>query len=504
MSEQQAASLKLIELGIDTYKEAVIYMRKDCHVCRAEGFEVHTRIRITLGSRSILATLNTIDSNLLKSDEAALSKYAWSLLRAQVGDVVSLSHPKPLQSLSYVRSKIYGHALSSSEIDSIISDIAKGRYSDIHIATFLAACAGGRLDENEIINLTKSMAEKGKHLDWPDELIVDKHCVGGLPGNRTTLIIVPIVAAFGLTIPKTSSRAITSPAGTADAMEVLAPVNLSLAKMRKVVEQEQGCICWGGAVVLSPTDDILIRVEKVIDLDSEGQLIASVLSKKIAAGSTHIVIDVPIGSTAKIRSIEMANSLKTIFDAVSLALNLHVNVVFSDGAEPVGRGIGPALEAKDALSVLQNKPDMPLALRDRALMLAGQILEFSPKLQKGHGRQTAQQILESGEAWKKFQAICQAQGGLREPTNAKFSFDVTSHRQGQVVNIDNRRLARVAKLAGAPHDKAAGILLHASLNSTVRKNEPLFTVYAESRGELQYALSTIEDIESIMQVEYNE
>ena len=146
------------------------------------------------------------------------------------------------------------------------------------------------------------MVKTGKILTWPSDLIVDKHCVGGLPGNRTTLIVVPIVAAFGLMIPKTSSRAITSPAGTADTMEVFAPVNLDIKTMRKVVEQENGCIVWGGSVSLSPADDLLIRIERPMDLDSEGQLVASILSKKIAAGSNHLVIDIPIGSTAKIRT----------------------------------------------------------------------------------------------------------------------------------------------------------------------------------------------------------
>lgn len=169
------------------------------------------------------------------------------------------------------------------------------------------------------------------------------HCVGGLPGNRTTLIVVPIVAAFGLMIPKTSSRAITSPAGTADTMEVLAPVNLDIKKMKKVVEREYGCIVWGGAMSLSPADDILIHIERAIDLDSEGQLVASVLSKKIAAGSTHLVIDIPIGATAKIRSLKTAIKLKKLFDNICLKYNLTIKTIFSHGEQPVGRGIGPAL-----------------------------------------------------------------------------------------------------------------------------------------------------------------
>jgi thymidine phosphorylase len=191
--------------------------------------------------------------------EASLSEAAWKLLGVKEGDEVSFSHMEPLESLSSVRAKIYGRRLSESRFREIIHDILAGRYSDIHLAAFVTACSGGHLDGGEIIALTRAMVDAGDHLQWPTTRVVDKHCVGGLPGNRTTPIVVAIVSACGLTMPKTSSRAITSPAGTADTMETLAPVDLDLVLMRRVVEREGGCIVWGGAVHLSPADDVLIR-----------------------------------------------------------------------------------------------------------------------------------------------------------------------------------------------------------------------------------------------------
>ena len=354
-----SCSLRLKQLGIDTYKEAVIYMHKDSEVCRSEGFGAQARIEVFFENKSIIATLNTLSSNLLNLDEASLSNYACELLGAKDGDSICVAHPKPLVSLSIIRSKVYGNILNAKAMDTIIEDVVTGRLSDIHIATFLTACAGNRLNKKEITYLTKSMIDAGEQLQWPEKNIVDKHSVGGLPGNRTSLIVVPIVAAFGLTIPKTSSRAITSPAGTADTMEVLAPVNLNIAQMRKVVEKENGCIVWGGSVALSPADDILISVEHVLDLDSEGQLVASVLSKKIAAGSNHIVIDIPIGPTAKVRTIQMAELLKDYLEGVGQSLGVVVRTIFTDGSQPVGRGIGPALEANDVLAVLRGEPTAP-------------------------------------------------------------------------------------------------------------------------------------------------
>lgn len=504
ISVQQNKPLKLKSLGIDTYKEAVIYMRKDCPVCLSEGFEVHARIRVTLGERSILATLNTIEDGLLGHDEISLSKYAWNLLAANEGDTVSLSHPRPLQSLSFVRSKIYDNDLDQAQIEHIIDDISCGRYTDIHIATFLTACAGNRLSKREVIDLTNAMVRVGEQIHWPSEMVVDKHSAGGLPGNRTTLIIVPIVTAFGLTMPKTSSRAITSPAGTADTMETLTNVELSVPEMQRVVEQEGGCIIWGGTVNLSPADEILIRVERSIDLDSEGQMVASVLSKKIAAGSTHIAIDLPVGPTAKIRSLESAYSLQKLFTSVANAIGITLTMNISDGLQPVGRGIGPALEAMDVLAVLQNKAEAPPDLRDRALTIAGRILEFSPTVNAGEGKAIAEKILDDGRAWQKFQAICRAQGGMTEPGKANYTYDVAAKHRGRVVAIDNRLLARLAKLAGAPHDKTAGIVLHSRLEAMIDQGQPLFTIHADSQGELNYAISSLEQTPNIIQYEIYE
>ncbi|HBN23045.1 MAG TPA: thymidine phosphorylase [Holosporales bacterium] len=487
------STLHLRRLGIDTYKESVIYMREDCHICLAEGFEVQARVKVSLGERSIIATLNMIKSDFLVHGKASLSEYAWQLLAANEGDEITVSHAKSIPSLSHVRAKIYGNVLSDDNFCEIIKDITLGRYSDIHISSFLTACAGGRLNPQEIINLTQAMVKAGDRLSWPSDIVVDKHCVGGLPGNRTTPIIVSIVAAFGLVMPKTSSRAITSPAGTADTMEVLAPVELDVFTLQNVVEKEKGCIAWGGSVSLSPADDMMIRVETALDLDSEGQLVASVLSKKIAAGSTHVLIDIPIGPTAKVRSQKMADLLKDYLESVGKSLGIVVKIIFSDGTQPVGRGVGPALEARDIISVLKVAPDAPQDLRERSLVLAGHIIEFSPNVKEGDGLNIATQILDSSQAWEKFQRICTAQGGMREIPKAPFTHVYKAQQKGTIVQIDNRQLSLVAKFAGAPSAKAAGIDLSIFLGKVVEKGDDLFTVHANSSGELAYTLDYLHD-----------
>jgi thymidine phosphorylase len=479
--------LRLKALGIDTQREYVIYMRGDCHVCRAEGFEAQTRLEVHLGGEHIIATLNVVHSNLLAINEASLSTSAWRALSASTGDTITVEHAPTLDSLSAIRSKIYGHRLDARALDAIVGDVAAGHYSDLHIAAFLSACAGGRMDLQETIDLTNSMVKVGERLAWGHLPIADKHCVGGLPGNRTTPIVVAIVAAAGLTIPKTSSRSITSPAGTADVMETMTKVELDLKTMRRVVERENGCLVWGGALSLSPADDILIRVERPLDLDSDAQLVASVLSKKIAAGASHVLIDIPVGPTAKVRSDEDAVRLQALLEQVAAAHDLHLRVLLTRGEQPVGRGIGPALEARDVLAVLRGVQGAPVDLRVRALELAAELLEFCGHCITGGGHFEASRLLDSGAAWRKFQAICEAQGGLREPGVAPLRDPITAERAGFVRSIDSRNLARVAKLVGAPTDATAGLDMHVQIGDFVEAGAPLFTLHAETPGELAYS-----------------
>ncbi len=484
----KARSLRLRRLGIDTYQEPVVYLHHDCHVCRSEGFRSHSLVRIDNGQQHILASVHIITSDILSKHEAGLSESAWHLLKADAGSKVSIRHAKPADSMSHVRRKLMGGDLNPQAAREIINDISLGRYSDIQLAAYVAAGADERLSPDEIIHITRAMVETGHHCHWQAEKVLDKHCVGGLPGNRTTPIVVAIVTACGLIMPKTSSRAITSPAGTADTMATLTTVELSLSRMRKVVEATGGCLAWGGSVSLSPADDRIIQVERVLDLDSCGQLVASVISKKVAAGSTHVLIDLPIGPTAKVRSKAAAIRLTELLCATGQALGLEVSTLYSDGSQPVGYGVGPALEAIDVLAVLQNQPEAPGLLRRRALDLAGPLLELGGAAAQGEGYQLAADTLASGAAWTQFQRICDAQGGLKQPEPGRHQHQLVAPRGGLLSHIDNRFLARLAKLAGAPHAPGAGIRLQAQLGQKLEAGAPLLTLYAENRGELAYAL----------------
>ena len=493
--------LRARRLRLHTQHEAVVVMRTDCPVCRAEGMGPRSQVLLRNGGRDLQATLFQVESDLLALDEVGLSEAAWTRLGARDGDPIQVSHPPALVSLASVRRRIHGNRLDEAALTGIVQDVVAGRYTDVHLAAFLTASSALPLDVAETTYLTRAMVAAGDRLTWDAPIVVDKHSIGGLPGNRTTPIVVAIVTALGLVMPKTSSRAITSPAGTADTMETLTRVDLDQAGLRRVVAAEGGCIAWGGSLRLSPADESFIRVERALDIDTEGQMTASVLSKKVAAGSTHVVIDIPVGPTAKVRSEEAGRRLADGLTEVAARFGLVAVCLQSDGAQPVGRGVGPALEALDVLAVLQNAPGAPDDLRRRACVLAGAVLEMGGAVEAGWGYEAAEAALADGRAWRKFERICQAQGGLRVPPRAAQTRPVTAPHAGRVVHINNRKISRLAKLAGAPDDKAAGLRMEVRLGDEVDAGQTLLVVHAETPGELAYAFDYVGANHDILEVE---
>lgn len=486
--------LRLKRIAIDTYPENMALLSRDCELYRAEEFRVLKKIEVSSDSHRLLATLIVCDdTSIVKPDELGLGEQAFRRLGLAEGTLVRIAQAPTPQSLDNVRRKISGETLKPNEIDGIISDISTHRYTPMEIAAFVVSTAGFMTTE-EMLALTRAMAKAGTTLDWNAPLVVDKHCIGGIPGNRTSMIVVPIVSAHGLTMPKTSSRAITSPAGTADTMEVLANVDLTIEEMRHVVKREHACLAWGGHVNLSPADDVLISVERPLGIDSHEQLVASIMSKKLAAGSTHLVIDIPLGPSAKVRSHSEAIRLRKMFEYVGAQIGIVVDVVVTDGTQPVGRGIGPVLEARDVMAVLRNEPGAPQDLRDRAIFLAGRVLDFDPSVRGGSGEARARALLASGSALAAMERIIDSQGRCKsEPVLGSLYVDIPAPRAGNITAIDCYRLARIARAAGAPLDKGAGIDLFKRVGTTVKEGEPIYRIYACVTADFKFAKDMARD-----------
>jgi thymidine phosphorylase len=479
---------KIRHVAIDTYPENTAFLPRTSSGYGAEQFQALRKIEISHDGNSILATLAIMDDeHLLRGGEIGLGEQAYRRLCLPEGTDVNVAQAKPPASLDAVRRKIGGDTLGDEEITAIVQDISRHLYSPMEIAAFLVACAAF-MTTQETLALTCAMASVGSRLKWSSQLVVDKHCIGGVPGNRTSMIVVPIVAAHGLIIPKTSSRAITSPSGTADTMEVLANVDISVERMQEIVAEENAVLAWGGRVNLSPADDVLISVERPLRIDTFEQMVASILSKKLAAGSTHLVIDIPVGPSAKVHNRNEAVRLRKLFEYVAGKVGIAIDVVLTDGSQPIGRGIGPVLEARDVMAVLRGDPAAPSDLRDRAVMLAGRVLDFDPELRGGQGYARAAELLASGAALEAMERIIAAQG--KHPFAAQvgaLSHDVTSPCDGSVASIDCHLIARIARLAGAPMDKGAGIDLLCKVGDAIGSGEPLYRIHAKSQTGLDFA-----------------
>lgn len=487
-------SLSIKALPFDTHSENIVFLARDCPALRPERLRGSRKVLLKAGKKEIIASIMIADDhNLLACHEIGVAEPAFRRLGAKAGASAAIT-PAPLaHSIDAIRAKVRGETLSAHDLADIVRDLTRHRLTDLEVSAFVVACASFMTDQ-EVIDLTRAMADAGARLHWNTPIVVDKHSIGGIPGNRTTMIVAPIVAAHGLTMPKTSSRAITSPSGTADTMEVLAKVDLSEAEMRGVVAQHHACIAWGGHVNLSPADDVIISVERPLQIDTPEQMAASILSKKIAAGVTHLVLDVPIGPTAKIRSGAHAQRVRKLFEHVATRLGLAIDVQISNGQEPIGRGVGPVLEARDVLAVLRNASDAPMDLRAKSIHLAGRVLDFDPNLPGGAGARRAEELLASGTALKAMEGILEAQGAPpRKAELGSRTKEVRATKDGFVTAIDCFRIARIARLAGAPTDPGAGLDLFKRVGAPVRAGETLYRLHAEDPADFAMAVHAMED-----------
>lgn len=458
---------------------------------RAQFLDLHAGDRVLLkrkGRPALRALLDLTDNSELKETEVGLYEETWDKLGVEnYGEDIEISIAKKPISTTYIKEKLNGKRLDAEKINEIIKDVVNEDLSDIEVAYFVSGCYIHGLTDKETTNLTKAIVKNGQQLKFGKRIVADKHCIGGVPGNRTTMVIVPIITAAGITMPKTSSRAITSPAGTADTMEVLANILNDAPKLKRIAQKVGGFITWGGGVDLASADDKMIRARHPLSLDPQGMLLASIMAKKFSVSANRVLIDIPVGPQVKIKTRREGRILKRRFETLGRNLGMKVKVIFTNGDQPIGNGIGPSLEAIDVLKTLKNEPDAPQGLKEKSIKMAGLLLELCGKARFGRGKALAREILESGKAYEQMQKIIKAQGAKRIKLRpGKFSRTVRAGRDGRVVEINNKLIAHIARTAGAPKDPEAGVYLHKKLKNKVLKGEPLFTIYADIEERLEY------------------
>jgi len=409
-------------------------------------------------------------------------------------------HENQAAAIKSIQKKLLGKKLTYQEIYNLMDEISNNRLSDVLTTYFVAASFKEGFPTDELYHLTKAMVETGIRLHFKG-IVADKHSTGGLAGTRTTMIVVPIVAAAGFKIPKLSSRAITSPAGTADVMEVLAKVNFTPSQVTKIVNKIGGCIVWNGTMGIAPADDILIRVEEPLSFESFDKIIVSVMAKKVAVGTNHLVLDIPVGKTIKIRHFSDAEKVAEKFKMLSKKFGIETITDISEALEPAGRGVGPALEARDVLSVLKQRQGRPLKLEAKALRLAGKLLDicFKDSKIKKNGEDEAKEILASGKAFEKFREIVKAQGGKLSLVDDE-KFVMKSHhkeikvgRSGKIKEVNNFNLNTISRILGAPSDKYAGIYLLKKVDEKMTKNEQVMIFYSSDKYRIIEAEETLKN-----------
>jgi AMP phosphorylase len=458
------------------------------------GVREQDRVRIKHERNSTVTLVQTTDTVVRKGEVGILGK-AWEELGPDPDELIEVVATSKPESIEFIKKKMGGKELTTEEIRTIVTDIASHNLSNIELSAYVTSLHINGMNLRETADLTQAMVQTGEILKFDRSPVFDFHSVGGCPGNKITLIVVPIVAAAGLLIPKTSSRAISSAAGTSDIVEVFARVDFDGNKLRSIAETTGGALAWGGSVNLAPADDLIIRVEYPLGIDPHAQLLASVMSKKKAVGAEFLAIDIPMGA----ETMEKAQAYAKDFVELGERLGIHVECAITYGEQPVGRAIGPALEAREAISILEGELH-PSSVIEKACGMAGMLLEMAG-MKRGEAK--ARELLMSGDALKKFREIVAAQGGDPNISAAdikvgEFTYDITAKMCGYVNAMHNKELVALARAAGSPRDKGAGVLLHKKRGNRVDEGEPVLTIYADSQAKLDQAIELSRKLDPVV------
>lgn len=465
------------------------------------GIHSKDRVKLFIDDKTAVAVLNTTKT-VINEGEMGICAGLVEAHKVKRGDRVLVTPVEKPKSVEYIKKKMDGLQLNENEFDAIIHDVVTNNLSEVEIIAFISAIYVNGLSMEETALMAKKTAESGEMLDIKEKPVFDKHSIGGVPGNKITLLIVPIVAAAGLTIPKTSSRAITSACGTADIMEVLAPVTFDARAIERMVNETNGVIVWGGGANLAPADDIFIQVEYPLAIDPHHLALASVMAKKYAVGADFVVIDLPMGPETKIKDTKEAKRYARDFLELGEKLGIDVDCAVTYGDKPIGRAVGPALEAREALSALEGSKSSSSSLVEKATDLAGIILEAGGVAGRGRGKEKALEIIKSGDALKKMKEIIKVQGGNPNITSkdikiGKYSQKIFSDDEGYVTHMSNRAVVRIARTAGAPKDQGAGILFHITKGEKVEKGAFLFEIYSNSEYKLKQSVNLAKQLKPV-------
>lgn len=407
-----------------------------------------------------------------------------------------------------IQKKKSGETLTKEEIDFMITDYVAGKIPDYQMSAMLMAIYFNGMENEELAAFTLAMRDSGDLVDLsPIEGIkVDKHSTGGV-GDKTTLIVGPIVAACGVPVAKMSGRGLGFTGGTLDKLESISGfrIDLSAEEFFETVKKT-GISVIGQTGNLAPADKLLYALRDVTaTVDSIPLIAASVMSKKLAAGSDKIVLDVTTGSGAFMKNTRDAKKLAKHMVAIGNHAGKETVAILTGMEEPLGFAIGNNMEVKEAIEVL--KGDGPEDVKEVSVALAGMMLSLGlENVSHSQGKRMAKKALSSGQAFEKFKEMVQAQGGdiryVEHPEffeRDAFEGEVLAAEDGFLSGMDTEKIGVAAGLLGAGRetkdsviDMSAGIYLEKKIGDTVKKGEPIAICYAGTKEKLNRGMAMFE------------
>ncbi len=440
-----------------------------------------------------------ITTNLVETGTLGLFNDVWLNHKFHNGEevVAELSHDG--KSAKIISEKLQGKILTKDQIAYVIGDIARGEISPVLTSAWVCAGFNPGFNEKEIEYMTLALANSGEKLNWNGRIALDKHSIGGIGGKAITPIVISILANLpGIVVPNTSSRAITTASATTDMLESIMKMSFCIDELYKFVENENAFMVWGGGIDLAPADDKIIKVQKQIGIESSDKVISSIIAKKIAQGITHMVLDIPYGKYAKVKSkseaIEFSHKFRDLASKFGIRVVDHIRQVF--GID--GNALGPNLEIREVLKIFEADQTCSHLVLENSLIMAAKVIELSNLAPAGAGIDIAKDIFTSGKAEEKFRKIVEMQGGKANLHSENISIghiqvDINSDRSGDVAYIISRKAFEICKALGNPHIKEAGIYFWKKPGDSVRVGDKLMTLYAKNDGRMNLALKVLKD-----------
>ncbi len=425
-------------------------------------------------------------------------------------DIVSIStlETNPL-SLQAIKKKLLGKKLNEEEIKALMRDMTDGKISDLLTAYYAACSFAYPSDEEELYLTAKYSAEMWDMIKFKHDTAV-KYCIGGVPWNETTMIIVPILGSLGISSPKTFSKAITSPAATGECVEVLMDTEFSVQEMKHLVDKTWSCLANWKSLKFAPANDRIIKVSYPLYMEAYAKVAISIMAKIYAGWTKYCLIDLPVWKNWKIPDKKTAKRIAWHFEYIWKKLGMKVFVDITNADNPIGKWIGAVLQTREALRVLQNKKIFSKDIKKKAISLSAKLIELVWLARWDKAIWLAKKQLESWLAWEYMQKLIQSQNSIHnvkpdykntsylwvldseELPLAKFSQKLIAKKSGKLKSMDVELLKKICRIFGAPLDKQAWFYLNKQVWELVKKWDVLCQLYANDKNDLKRGMKILD------------